>query len=102
MDGEESFSVINSVRTLMIFVTRCKKLQEICAQRKICLRQWKLFLACRLIPLDKNPGFRLIGVGEFLMRIIGKAIMTTFRENIVDSVGSLQISCCSYDEKNLI
>ena len=33
------------------------------------------------------------------MRIIGKAIMTTFRENIVDSVGSLQVSCCSYDEK---
>ena len=30
------------------------------------------FIACRLIPLNKNPGLRPIGVGEVLRRIAGK------------------------------
>ena len=33
------------------------------------------FLACRLIPLDKNPGVRLTGVCEVIRRILGKAVM---------------------------
>ena len=32
------------------------------------------YTACRLIPLDENPGVKPIGVGEVLRRIIGKAI----------------------------
>ena len=31
--------------------------------------------ACRLIPLDKNPGVRPIGVGEVIRRIIGRNIL---------------------------
>jgi len=49
------------------------------------------FLASRLIPLDKNPGLRPIGVGEVLRRIIGKALVQVIREDIVTSVGSLQV-----------
>ena len=30
--------------------------------------------ACRLIPLDKNPGVRPIGIGEVMRRIIGRTI----------------------------
>ena len=33
------------------------------------------YVACRLIPLDKQPGVRPIGIGEVVRRIIGKAIL---------------------------
>ena len=34
----------------------------------------KALTTCRLIPLNKNPDVRPIGVGEVLRRIMGKAI----------------------------
>ena len=37
------------------------------------------FLACRLIPLNKNPGLPPIGVGEVLRRIVGKVVMKVCR-----------------------
>ena len=43
------------------------------------------FLACRLIPLDKNPGLRPIGVGEVLRRIIGKAVTSTVKNEIIQA-----------------
>ena len=47
--------------------------------------------ARRLIPLDKNPGVRPVGVGEVIMRVIGKCIMTVLREDIKDAAGNLQL-----------
>ena len=32
------------------------------------------YIAARLIPLNKNPGIRPIGIGESLRRLIGKTI----------------------------
>ena len=40
------------------------------------------FVACRLLPLDKNPGIRPIGVGEVLRRIVGKVISHHCNEEI--------------------
>ena len=47
-------------------------------------------LASRLIPLDKCPGIRPIGVGEVLRRIIRKTIMCTLKQDVCNSVGKLQ------------
>ena len=48
-------------------------------------------MACRLIPLDKNPGLRPIGIGETLRRIIGKAVMNVLKLHIKSSVGNMQL-----------
>ena len=40
------------------------------------------YIACRLIPLNKNPGVRPIGIGEVPRRIIGKAILKAIGEDV--------------------
>ena len=49
------------------------------------------YVSCRLIPLDKNPGVRPIGIGEVLRRIVGKAIISVIKPEILESSGSLQL-----------
>ena len=48
------------------------------------------YVASRLIPLDKNPGIRPIGVGEVLRRIVGKVISSFASEDIKIAAGPLQ------------
>ena len=49
------------------------------------------YTSCRLIPLDKDPGVRPIGIGEVLRRIIGKTVINTIKPDILSSAGSLQL-----------
>lgn len=49
------------------------------------------FTACRLIPLDKRPGVRPIGVCETLRRIVGKAIMAVVKADVQAATGALQL-----------
>ena len=49
------------------------------------------YTACRLIPLDKNPGVRPIGVGEVPQRIVGKAIISIIKPDIMSCAGNLQL-----------
>ena len=49
------------------------------------------YLSCRLIPLDKQPGVRRIGIDETLRRIIGKTIIKTIKPKIMESTASLQL-----------
>ena len=49
------------------------------------------FLANRLIPLDKCPGLRPIGIGEISRRIIGKAIVKHLKQDIQESSGPIQL-----------
>ena len=48
--------------------------------------------ACRLIPLNKNPGIRPIGIREVLRRIIGKSISWVLRDEIQEVAGPLQVA----------
>ena len=54
------------------------------------------FLGNRLIPLDKNSGLRPIGNGEVLQLIAGKVIVSHLKEDVIQSVGSLQV-CAGQD-----
>ena len=57
------------------------------------------YTACRLIPLDKHPGVRPIGIEKVMRRIIGKAILQLLRNEILDVAGSLQL-CAGQDSGN--
>ena len=49
------------------------------------------FTAYRLIALNKCPGIRSIGVGEMARYILGKAILTTIRNEVQEAAGALQL-----------
>ena len=49
------------------------------------------FIACRLIPFNKNPGVRPIGICEVVRRIIGKAVLQVTKSDIQSAVGPLQL-----------
>ena len=49
------------------------------------------FVACRLIPLDKNPGVRPIGIGDVPRRILAKAILYCIGDDIAVAAGPLQV-----------
>ena len=72
----------------------CKAVAEVI--KKLCTADNRSpslepFLACCLVPLDKNPGLRPICIGEILRRIAGKFIVSHIRNDLISSVGSLQV-----------
>ena len=54
------------------------------------------FTACRLLPLDKQPGVRPIGIGEVVRRIVGKAIVSIVGPAVQQVVGCSQL-CAGQD-----
>jgi len=50
-------------------------------------------VACRLITLSKCPGDRPIGVGEAVRRIIGKAVLTTLKMEILEVAALCKAGC---------
>lgn len=49
------------------------------------------FVSCRLVPLNKNPGVRPIGVCEVVRRLVGKAVMSVVGTDVVQAAGPLQL-----------
>ena len=77
----------------------CKTFAEVI--KKLCAVEnqstsLEAFLGNRLIPLDKNSGLRPIGNGEVLQLIAGKVIVSHLKEDVIQSVGSLQV-CAGQD-----
>ena len=52
------------------------------------------FQSCRLIPLDKCPGVRPIGIGDVPRRIVSKAVLYAIGDDIVSAAGPLQTCAC--------
>ena len=48
------------------------------------------FLASRVVPLDKKPGIRPVGVGETIRRIAGKCVSMILKTDITDATAPLQ------------
>ena len=55
------------------------------------------FVECRLIPLNKCPGVRPIGIGEVHRRIIAKTILGLLKHDIQNAAGPLQV--CAGQER---
>ena len=49
------------------------------------------FVACRLIPLDKNSGLQPVGVDKVLGRIAGKVVMKFVKQDIKEAIGCFQL-----------
>ena len=54
------------------------------------------FVACRLIPLNKNPGVRPIGIGEVPRRIIAKVVLKIVSDDVQAAAGPLQ-TCAGHE-----
>ena len=64
--------------------------------KKLCIDEIEndglsTLMACRLVPLNKNPGLRPIGIGEVLRRIIGKMVVWVLRPELQEDAGDLQL-----------
>ena len=64
--------------------------RKLCSE-KLDASSLEASLACRLFLFGKFPGLRPIGVGGILRLIAGKFVISSTRNDIIDSVGSLQV-----------
>ena len=72
-----------------------KFIKKLCAEQievnKDNKQSLEAFTACRLIPLNKTPGLRPIGISEILRRIAGKVVMSVVKKDVITSTSSLQV-----------
>ena len=65
--------------------------KALCTENRTVNGGMSAFIACRLIPLDKDPGLRPIGIGEVLRRIIGKMVVFVLKPELQEDAGELQM-----------
>ena len=81
--------ISNIIKSTDFCKTFAQLIKKLCIEELESATSLEAFRACRLIPLDKKPGLRPIGVGEVLRRITGKVIMMIFKKYITDATGPL-------------
>lgn len=64
--------------------------KRICSER-VPDRHLAAYAACRLVPLDKCPGVRPIGICEVVRRIVGKAALQVIGPCVQRVAGTLQL-----------
>ena len=77
----------------------CNALAEIA--RRLCAstvhpESLSSFVACKLIPFNKNPRVRPIGIGEVPRRTIGKSILKAVGDDVQEAAGLLQ-ACAGHE-----
>ena len=85
-------------RMLFSFGDQSNELAEAmaAAARRMCTeyvdpQSLAALLANRLMPMDKNPGTRPVGIGEVPRRIFGKAVVRLLRADIKNAAGVTQL-----------
>ena len=68
----------------------CRGRKKICTTEDLSL-SLEALLACRLIPLGKNPGLQPIRIGKALCYIASKIVVSHIWEDAISVVGSLQV-----------
>ena len=63
----------------------------LCSEKLVHPKSIEGLVTCRLIPLDKSPGVRPIGVGEVLPSIIAIVILTVLKSDILNVTGYQQL-----------
>ena len=100
LDGEgwrrilvsKNFGSVDLRCTLAMFAPKVSTVEiEVIAEDERSYTSLEAYTACRLILLAKNPGVRPIGVGEVLHRIVGKAIISVIKPNMMACAGNLQL-----------
>ena len=66
---------------------RIAKIAKKLATEELNPELMELYNACRLMPLDKNPGVKPIGIGEVMRRITGRTITKCLKNELM-SLGS--------------
>jgi len=79
----------------LLYVLNMQSMKVDTQPRPSLLSILKELLACRLIPSDRDPEtdelkIRPIGIGEVLLRIIGKCVTILLKIDITQVAGSLQ------------
>ena len=94
LGGSKYGLVANDLREAMAIFTRklCTEKVELLLQNDGNITSsLEALLACRLVPLNKDPGVRPVGVGEVLRRIIGKVVMVNTKNDVINCVGNIQV-----------
>ena len=90
LDANERRRVLTSFKSTSNDIGKSlAKLTILIATHELCFLD--AYNSSRLIPLDKCPGVRPIGVGEVMRRIIGRAIVTCIKNDLKFLGGNLQL-----------